>query len=184
MNAPHNNKPIALTKKWIEEIVIKLGFCPFAARVFYNNQIVYEICSTDQWHDIIGVLKEVLTKLSAEDNNNSTAFIIFENVFRSFDDYLDLFYNLEQWVEDENYEDFIQLASFHPQYIFDGSDEDDLTNYTNRSPYPLIHILKTKEVSQAINDYPDALAIPENNIKKIEKPETIAVLEKWRSILY
>jgi len=99
MNESEGNNPVALTKRWIEEIVIHLGFCPFAARVFYNNQILYKVCFSDQWNTIISNINEMRTKLSREDNNTSTGFIIFENKFTDFDEYLDLFYNLEQLTE-------------------------------------------------------------------------------------
>ena len=117
-----------------------------------------------------GDLKTCLTLLSAEfkylDENESveTTFIIFPNDHAHFLDYLDITERAEDFLAKENYEGIYQLASFHPQYCFAGSSEDDAANYTNRSPYPMLHILREDSITNALESFTNPENIPETNI--------------------
>ena len=114
--------------------------------------------------------KSALTALANEFeflNNNKnieTSFIIFSEGFADFLQYLDLVNKGERLLTKENYDAVYQLASFHPQYLFAGSNENDATNYTNRSPYPMLHILREESITKALENFHDPDSIPEKNI--------------------
>jgi hypothetical protein len=163
-NAPEN-MPIARTKRWIQEVVIGLNFCPFAAKPFKDEVIRY--VTLDQMGS-----KEVMENLInechflRENTNWDTSLLILSNGFESFEDYLDLVDLCEQLMAKEGFEGEFQVASFHPSYLFAGSDELDPANYTNRSPYPMLHLLREDDLEIAIEKHVDVDSIPEENIKK------------------
>ena len=99
-----------------------------------------------------------------ENEQVETALIIFPNTFEQFDDYLDLVSLAESLLKKEDYEGIYQVASFHPQYRFAGAPVSDAANYTNRSVYPMLHILREESIEKALEKYPDSGQIPEHNI--------------------
>ena len=99
-----------------------------------------------------------------KDEDIETSFIILPNNFADFTTYLNLVDMAEQLITKKNYEGVYQLASFHPQYCFAGEDKNDAANYTNRSPYPMLHILREDSISKALENFPDPESIPEKNI--------------------
>jgi hypothetical protein len=157
------------TKDWLEKIVIDLGLCPFAAKVFYEKKILFVTTQFNTIQKSFDVITNSADSILSIDNNFSTSLIIFETGLESFNDYLDLYYTLEDHISHSYLESHIQLASFHPRYQFDGTDVSDLGNYTNRSPYPIIHLLRTDDVTEAIKSYPNITEIPNQNIAKMTK---------------
>ena len=99
-----------------------------------------------------------------KDEDIETSFIILPNNFADFTTYLNLVDMAEQLITKKNYEGVYQLASFHPQYCFAGEDKNDAANYTNRSPYPMLHILREDSITKALENFPDPESIPEKNI--------------------
>ena len=102
--------------------------------------------------------------LMDENEQVETALIIFPNTFEQFDDYLDLVSLAESLLKKEDYEGIYQVASFHPQYRFAGAPVSDAANYTNRSVYPMLHILREESIEKALEKYPDPDLIPDRNI--------------------
>ncbi len=153
---------IAHTKKWIIDVVVGCNFCPFAAREVKRNSIFFEVVEGNQ-ADVVKFLKESLEKMDDE-AAIETMFLILPDQFHSFDNYLDLVEAAEQMLKKNGYEGIYQVASFHPDYIFSGSEPNDAANYTNRSPYPMLHILREESVSRVIDGHPDTLLIPEKNV--------------------
>jgi uncharacterized protein len=157
-------KIIERTQQWIKNVVIDLNFCPFAAKALLKKSIHYSVIT----HADVKISLEALIKemqyLDANEDIETT-FIIFSNHFSDFEDYLDLVDLAQQLLEDEGYEGVYQLASFHPEYCFDGSDKDDAANYTNRSVYPMLHLLREDSITKALSLYKHPELIPENNIK-------------------
>jgi hypothetical protein len=100
-----------------------------------------------------------------ENENIETTLLIYPKAFANFDEYLDFVEIAERLLEVEDYEGIYQLASFHPNYCFEGSNENDAANYTNRSPYPMLHLLREESLEKALETYPNPENIPENNIK-------------------
>ena len=153
---------ITHTKKWILDVVVGCNFCPFAAREVKKNSIFFEVIE-DNKHDVLKILIESMEKMDA-DPAIETMFLILPEHFNSFDTYLDLVDAAERQLKKHGYEGIYQVASFHPDYVFSGSAPDDAANFTNRSPYPMLHLLREESVSRAIDSYPDTMMIPEKNV--------------------
>ena len=153
---------------WINEAVVGLNFCPFAKQEVLAKSIFYQVSQADNIAMATDSLLDTLLKL--ENNVNlSTALIIFEQSFSEFDDYLDLLDACEILLARGGYEGIFQLASFHPEYCFEGIAEDDPQNYTNRAPYPIVHVLREQQLTAALARYEDPASIPENNIATTQK---------------
>ncbi len=158
------NKIIESTKKWIKDVVIDLNFCPFAAKALLKKSIHYAVIENAS---VKTTLETLIKEMQHLDTNDSieTTFIILPNNFSGFEDYLDLVDAAQQLLEEEGYEGIYQLASFHPEYCFDGAEKDDAANYTNRSVYPMLHLLREESITKALSLYKHPELIPENNIK-------------------
>jgi hypothetical protein len=157
------DKIITQTKKWIADVVVGCNFCPFAAREVNNNSIHYQIESaTELSHCLQSFLQECL-RLDA-DTTIATTILIFPDAFQQFDDYLDLVALAEKLLKKSGYEGVYQVASFHPSYRFAKTAADDPENYTNRSLYPMLHLLREEQIEKALSRYPNPEQIPADNI--------------------
>ncbi len=160
-----NNRGIEVvqTRKWVEEVIVGLNFCPFAKKELVNDTIDYVVSSQKK-------LKSALTELFEQCdemlNNESveTSLIIYSDGFKSFEKYLSLVDYANELLFDSEFEGVFQLATFHPDYYFDGTQFDDPENYTNRSPYPTIHIIREASMTRVLATYKNPENIPENNI--------------------
>lgn len=152
------------TQKWLKTVIIAHKLCPFAKREFDNNRIHYAVIETA---DLKSQLEEIIKQSIALDHDadRETSLLIFPKGLSEFDAYLDLLDLATTLLKDQGYEGTYQLASFHPQYQFDGTEETDPSHYTNRSPYPMLHILREASIEAALKTYPDPQNIPTRNIK-------------------
>lgn len=159
---------ISQCKQWLDKIIIELNFCPFAKKEFVNNTIAYPIARNV---DIELALIELVNQCQYLDQHPdiSTALLIFPENFSYFEDYLDLVELAEPLIFKQGYEGTYQIATFHPDYYFDGVDEDDVSNYTNRSPFPLLHIIREADLERAVKAHPDPEGIPDKNIQVCHK---------------
>lgn len=155
---------IAHTRKWITEVVIGFNFCPFAARPVKHDAVHYSTSTSGTIHTALADLHTECRRLD-NDPGIETSFLIFPYTFISFDEYLALLDQADAWLRRERYEGIYQVASFHPQYRFAGTGADDAANYTNRSPYPMLHLLREDSVEKALKSYPHPDGIPERNIR-------------------
>jgi len=155
---------IAQTKSWIKSVVIGCNFCPFASREFNQNSIHYQVEVSGKVSDFRELVLKECKRLDS-DRSIGTTLIIFPNAFPAFAAYLQFVKNSEQWLKQKKYEGIYQLASFHPLYQFENSALDDAANYTNRSVYPMLHLLREDQVRKALQYYPDAAGIPDRNIR-------------------
>jgi len=159
-----NETPVVCaTKQWLDEIIIGLNFCPFAKKEFVNNTIRYHESKVEQVKPALHELIEQCRYLQAHDELETTL-VIYSDGFRSFDRYLDLVDYANDLLIDSGFEGIFQLASMHPEYCFEGEDFDDASNFTNRSPYPLIHIIREASMARVLSVYNEPEKIPENNI--------------------
>ena len=156
-------KPVLATKQWLEEVIIGLNFCPFAKKEFVNNTICYHESTAEQVKIALHELIEQCRYLQNHDELETTL-IIYGEGFRSFERYLDLVDYGNDLIVDSGFEGVFQLASMHPEYCFDGEDYDDASNFTNRSPYPIIHIIREASMARVLSVYNEPEKIPENNI--------------------
>jgi len=155
---------IQQTQNWIEQVVIGCNFCPFAAKEVRNDTIHYEVVEAVE---MAAVLEALLIECGRLDQQPAieTSFLIFLDAFEDFNEYLTLVELAEQLLRKNRYEGIYQLASFHPRYIFEGSDEGDAANYTNRSVYPMLHLLREESIEKVLEKYPDPENIPERNVR-------------------
>ncbi len=151
------------TKKWITDVVVGCNFCPFAAREIKANTVFYKIENSIKTDECLYTFINECVRLD-EDEKIETAFIIFPNGFKKFNDYLDLVSLAEKLLKKQKYEGVYQVASFHPEYKFANSPANDAANYTNRAPYPMLHLLREERIEQALEHYKDPEKIPERNI--------------------
>jgi hypothetical protein len=156
---------ISQTRNWIEQVVIGLNFCPFAAKSFKDEVINYKVIQPANLNLVLESLIQECNRLE-DDEVTETSLLILPEIFDDFDNYLDLVDLAEQLLIKEGFEGVYQVASFHPNYLFSGSDEKDPANYTNRSPYPMLHILREDRLEKAILKHKNAAAIPDANIAK------------------
>lgn len=154
---------IQQTEKWIKSVVIDLNFCPFAAKAVLKKSIRYLVLNDVDIKKSLEILLSEFQFLDVHEEIETT-FIIFETNFTDFKAYLQLVKKSEQMLAKEHYEGIYQVASFHPDYCFAGEDSNDAANYTNRSIYPMIHLLREDSITKALALYPNPESIPEHNI--------------------
>ena len=165
MPAAEQQVILQATQKWLQTIVIGLNFCPFAQREFDANRIHYAITDHRKTEDVLADLQAEWHRLDQQPEM-ATTLLVLPYGFEGFWDYLDLVDLAEQLLVMEGYEGIYQVASFHPDYCFADADEQDPANFTNRSPYPMLHILREDQLSQALDHHPDPEAIPVTNMQK------------------
>lgn len=156
------------TINWIKSLVIGLNFCPFAQHEMDQNGVRIKVSSATTVEDGIKDFIKELDHLNSTPTTGTTL-LLFPYFLSDFFDYLD-FLNIanETLVQIKN-QDIYQLASFHPSYQFRGTNKEDVSNYTNRSPYPMLHILREEMLDRAISYYGSTEKIPKNNIKCLKK---------------
>jgi len=159
---------IKITKNWVNRFIIDHDICPFAKKVLTHDQIdFYAIEETD----IEECLIDVIAKLQQlrQSPEIETTLLIYEQSFSDFDDYLDFVAIANQLLEDQNLTDEFQIASFHPDYCFEGEDFSDAANFTNRSPFPMLHLLRQSSIEKGIEFYKNPELIPTKNIQRTRK---------------
>ncbi len=163
-------KIIEETKHWISSFVVKLNLCPFASYPLQNDQIRYVVYDGEDLAALVDLLDQELTLLQSSDPTAiETTLIIHPKVLNDFYDYIDFLDLANQRIFVLELEGELQIASFHPDYQFGGTDKDDVTNYTNRSPYPMLHLLREESIELALEHYEAPHEIPENNIAMMNK---------------
>ncbi len=169
-NPPDANTIIAHTCCWIERVVIELKLCPFARQPFESGTIRFVVSTADQPEALRADLQTELEFLSSTDADKvQTTLLIHPNVLNQFLDYNDFLNVADALIEEQGYTGEFQVASFHPQYQFAGAPADAAENYTNRSPYPALHILREEELERAIDSHPHPDKIPERNIDTLNE---------------
>lgn len=171
---------IEQTQRWIKNVVIGANFCPFAAKPFLNNRIHYEVFESVDLEKSLEAFVLELQRLDTSDEVE-TSFLIFTTAFSDFDDYLDLVDMAETLLEELDYEGIYQVASFHPDYCFEDATEDDPANYTNRSMFPMLHILREDSLSKVLDSFPDAEGVPARNIAYTQEKGLKYMKALWES---
>lgn len=170
MSDPGPEEVIAATRAWIEKAVIGLNLCPFAKAVYVKEQIRYSVSGARTSEALLDDLVRALRALNeAPADAVDTTLLIHPHVFADFLDYNDFLQVADAAVEELELAGILQVASFHPRYQFAGTAADDITNCTNRSPYPMLHILREASVDEAVAAFPDAKAIYRKNIETMRR---------------
>lgn len=156
-----------IVKKWVSTIVVELQLCPFAQHELISNRIRFQVSHARDESSLIEDLSKELIGLRDE-KTIETSLLIHPWALQNFYTYNDFLSKANELLNQLGLEGVLQIASFHPDYQFAGTNKNDVENYTNRSPYPLMHILREESLELAISNYPDTELIPVNNIKKME----------------
>jgi uncharacterized protein len=158
------------TQRWLEKAVIGLNLCPFAKSVFVKKQVRYALSAASTADELLAELEHELTLLAETPPEElDTTLLIHPQVMTDFLDYHFFLAEVDALLRNLDYEGVFQIASLHPQYEFAGSEPDDIANYTNRSPYPTLHLLRESSIDRAVAAFPDAADIFERNIETMEK---------------
>jgi hypothetical protein len=161
---------IAATRNWLEKAVIGLNLCPFAKSVHVKKQVRYVVSSATTPEALLETLMDELQLLSdTSPEEVDTTLLIHPFVLQDFADYNEFLDVADAAVEDMQLGGELQVASFHPQYQFADTDINDIGNYTNRAPYPTLHLLREDSIERAVEAFPDASEIFEKNIETMEK---------------
>lgn len=162
--------PLAVTRNWLEKAVIGLNLCPFAKAVYAKQQVRFVLSDASTPEALLEELVEELVLLrDTPAEQIDTTLIIHPEVLTDFLDYNDFLENADAAVEALDLQGILQVASFHPQYQFAGAAPDDVSNYTNRAPYPILHLLREDSVERAVAAFPDPDVIIERNIETLDK---------------
>ncbi|MBN3792268.1 DUF1415 domain-containing protein [Burkholderia sp. Ac-20353] len=161
---------LAATRHWLARAVIGLNLCPFAKSVYVKDQVRYAISEATTLEDALADLETELRLLEAADPQQvDTTLVIYPHAFADFVDYNDALFFAERLVSQLKLDGVLQIASFHPDYQFEGSAPDDIENYTNRAPYPILHLLREDSIARAADAFPDASAIYEKNQETLRR---------------
>jgi hypothetical protein len=174
------------TQRWLERAVIGLNLCPFAKSVHVKGQVHYAVSQANNPKDLLADLIYELNELVALDPiARDTTLLIAPDCLTDFLDFNDFLAEADQALVDLDLDGVLQIASLHPQYQFAGTAVDDITNFTNRSPYPTLHLLREDSIDRAVAAFPDAESIYEVNMRTMERlgPEGWAALGVGRGII-
>ena len=178
-----NQIVIDATKRWIRSIVVGLNLCPFARRVFDADRIRYVV--TDAADDVslkLELIRELKLLAGADRATIETTLLIHPGVLCDFFDYNDFLGIADGLLQELGYEGVIQIASFHPDYQFAGTAAVAVENYTNRSPYPMLHLLREVSVTEVSANPDDLSRIPERNIETLRAIGTRAMQQRLKGI--
>lgn len=154
---------IQAVRQWVETFVVGMNLCPFAKRELVKNRVRFVTTAATTAEQLLQVLQTELELLNA-DPSVETTLLIHPAVLQDFYDFNDFLDCADSLLVDMELEGIYQLASFHPDYQFGGTRPGDAENYTNRAPYPVLHLLREESLERVIADYPDVDDIPERNI--------------------
>lgn len=182
MTAPvraSDDEVLARTRAWLEKAVIGLNLCPFAKAVYVKNRVRLVVSQARHADDLLEELDRELDLLVATPADEvDTTLLIHPTLFDDFLDFNDFLEIAEGVVDEHELEGVVQLASFHPKFQFESTEPEDISNYTNRAPYAMLHLLREDSVAKAIEGLPDPDSIYQDNIRTLEK----LGLEGWNKL--
>ncbi len=159
----NDEKIILAVQQWVDTFVVGMNLCPFAKRELVKNRVRFIATTSTTQEQLLLVLQAELELLNA-DPCVETTLLIHAHVLQDFYDFNDFLDDADRLLVEMALEGIYQIASFHPNYQFGGTDPDDAENYTNRSPYPVLHLIREASLERVIADYPNVDDIPERNI--------------------
>lgn len=154
--------------QWLNDVVIGLNLCPFAAKPQRNKQIKIFVSEASQEE---GLLEDILLQLIELSNTKpeklETTLVVVPNMLQDFWDYNFFIDWVEGLIKQQDWEGIFQVATFHPDYCFGGAEPEDDENLTNRSPYPVFHLIREESMEKVLKHYPDPESIPDTNIARV-----------------
>lgn len=169
-SAPDDQAVIAATRLWLERAVIGLNLCPFAKAAYVKQRVHIAVSAATTPEELLVDLARELEDLrDADPAERETSLLVHPRVLQDFYDYNDFLDTADAAVAALELEGEMQIASFHPDYQFDGTAPGDVENCSNRSPYPCLHLLREDSIEQAVDSYPDIASVPERNIETLRR---------------
>lgn len=168
--SPAHQDVVKNTRQWLDQMVVGLNLCPFSSSVIARNQVHYAVC--DASNDVAlqaFFLTELQRLLGANEHDIATSLLMFTQGLEDFEDYLDVLDWFQRLLEQAELTEHVQLASFHPQYQFEGVDAGDLSHFTNRAPYPTVHLLRQDQMTKVLAHVSDPEKIYLDNIKTLNE---------------
>ena len=157
-------------QKWLLQAVVGLNLCPFAKSVVVKDMVRYRVCTSANPVDLLAMLCEELSYLAEADPEKlDTTLLIAPHALPDFLDFNDFLVDCDELLVRLELDGVLQVADFHPRYQFGGTNVDDVENFTNRTPYPTLHLLREASIDKAVQAYPDASLIFERNISTLNK---------------
>jgi hypothetical protein len=178
--SPTSRQALVATEAWVETMVIGLNLCPFAKAAQARNQIRYVVCEAHDEESLLSALLDEMTHLVATDPAAlETTMLIHPHLLNDFLDFNEFLSLADALLEEQGLEGVLQIASFHPRFQFAGTGANDVTNATNRSPHPTLHLLREDSVGRAVDAFPEPESIYERNIQTMRAlgPERVAELQ-------
>lgn len=174
MKHEHIIKPV---KKWVETLVVGLNLCPFAKREVLAGKVRFTVSEEKTEEQLLIDLQAELDLLEHEPDIETTLLIVPE-VLQNFYDFNQFLDDVDGLLVEMSLDGVYQVASFHPDYQFGGTEPDDVENYTNRSPYPILHLIREESLERAVARHPNPAGIPERNIALMDSqgPEKMQAL--------
>lgn len=161
---------VADTRRWLERAVIGLNLCPFAKAVYVKDQVHIAVTAADGARGVLQDFERELEALVALDaKDRDTTLLVVPHGMEDFHRFHDVAGRAERILRKRGLEGEIQVAHFHPAFVFAGTDEDDITNFTNRAPWPILHLLRESSIDRAVAAFPDASAIYEANMEAMRR---------------
>ena len=157
------------TLAWVKDFVVGLNLCPFARPLLASEALRVTACEANDDEGVAAaLLDEIQLIQKVSESEVATTLVVFPNALQRFDDYLVFLEGAQQLIEEMDLRGVLQLASFHPDYQFAGEPKEAASHFTNRAPFPMIHLLREDMVTRALETYPNPEQIPERNIQKLE----------------
>jgi hypothetical protein len=168
--SPNGDEAAATTRKWLERAVIGLNLCPFAKSVHVKKQVRTVVSEATDSDALLADLERELQYLAAvSPEETDTTLLVHPYVLTDFDDFTDFLDLVDVVVRTQGLAGKLQVANFHPDYCFADAEPDDLSNYTNRAPYPTLHLIREASIDRAVAACPDASEIYERNIATLAR---------------
>ena len=169
MNSDVERSVIEDTQLWLNKAVIGLNLCPFAKAVVTKKQVRYVVCMDSEPEQVLKMLQEEMQLLINTDAALlDTTLLIAPHLLPDFLEFNEFLFDCDSVLLSMELEGVLQIADFHPRYQFAGTEPDDISNFTNRAPYPTLHLLREESIDKAVEAFPDASLIYERNVKALE----------------
>ncbi len=172
-----------LTRRWLTDCVLALNLCPFAAPVLQGDGLRIALSPALEAEACLQDFLLELDRIQATTESEvATTLLVFERGLADFDEFLDVLSMAQDLLRQAGLEDLLQIASFHPEYLFEAEDTRSLSHYTNRSPYPTLHLLRQDMMARLLQEFPGSETIPARNIATLEALGSAGVAKLWRPL--
>ncbi|EMA8956805.1 DUF1415 family protein [Vibrio fluvialis] len=169
MSSTTDNQAVAASvNQWLDDVVIGLNLCPFAAKPQRNQQIKICVSNATREEDLLqDILDQLLELDTKEPQELETTLVVVPDMLQDFTDYNFFISWVEALIRQQDWEGVFQVATFHPNYYFAGTEPEDAENLTNRAPYPIFHLIREESMEKVLKHYPNPEAIPDTNIERV-----------------